>query len=130
METIAQLRQERHRPEAQPNRRDLQSSPQHERKGGAAPDGALNVRVCVSYKDATPMALPLPKAPLRALVNNLGNGIRRARFFHTFCAGQPVDYQWRTRCSFSSLYSTSTLVPSNGYPNQDTRPAGSDLYPS
>jgi hypothetical protein len=35
---------------AQPNRRDLQSSPQHERKGGAAPDGALNVRVAFPTK--------------------------------------------------------------------------------
>ena len=60
METIPQLRQERHRPEAQPNRRCLQSSPRRKRREDAAPNGALNVRVCVSYKDAAPRALPLP----------------------------------------------------------------------
>ena len=33
------------------------------------------------YKDAAPMALPLPEVSLRALVNNVGNGISAARFF-------------------------------------------------
>ena len=32
-------------------------------------------------KDAAPMALPLPEVSLRALVNNVGNGISAARFF-------------------------------------------------
>ena len=90
------------------------SNPRRERKEDAGPNRALNVRVYGFYKDAAPMALrqwerdwgqggtcpsqgaggscqdaapmalPRPGAPRRALVNNVGNGIRRARFLHTF----------------------------------------------
>ena len=60
------------------------SNPGRKRRENAAPDGAQNVRGCVGYKDAAPTALLLPEMSLRALVNNIGNGIRRARFFTPF----------------------------------------------
>ncbi|OQB90342.1 MAG: hypothetical protein BWX84_01958 [Verrucomicrobia bacterium ADurb.Bin118] len=37
-----------------------------------------------SYKDAAPPALPLPGAALRALMNNVGNGISGAKFLTPF----------------------------------------------
>lgn len=51
------------------------------RRGKAATAGGSLRRRQVVHKGA---ALPLPGASLRALVNNIGDGIRRARFFHTF----------------------------------------------
>ena len=55
----------------------------HGAKGGQMPPltGAGEEMAGGFYKDAAPMALPLPEVSLRALVNNVGNGISAARFF-------------------------------------------------
>ena len=61
METISELRQERHHPKAQPNRRCLQSSPRRQRREDAAPDGTRNGPASPTKKPR-PTALPLPRA--------------------------------------------------------------------
>ncbi len=85
METISELRQERHHPKAQPNRRCLQSPPRHKRRADTAPNGALNVRpspkLTPAHKQALAKALE-QGAQAHGVLNDLWTPSQVAALIH------------------------------------------------